>query len=482
MTMHAIHDILRQACERSPDITALRDDEGSWTYRELGAHSHGFGAWLRERDIGPGDRVLIPAFSRRTTVAAVYGCSLVGATAIPLSPSASAREVEHVVQDAAPRLVLPDHPPVSAREPSSQEPHGLWASASRPDHPALLIYTSGSTAAPKAVVCRATQILFAVRAIAERLQYTPHDVIYCRLPLSFDYGLYQSFLAAHATAELVVAPGGVDGRILTRIRELGVTVVPLVPGLAAILLRLARGRPVDSRVRLFTNTGEALVPDTIRGLRSCFPGAGIQLMYGTTECKRISIAAVDEDLERPGAVGLPLTGTRVGILGEDGRETATGEAGEIVVSGPHVMDGYWNAPEATARVFRPAGGFPSEETILHTGDHGYLDNDGRVYVIGRRDSVFKRLGVRTSSAEIEAAARDVPGVVEAAVLPPLVDRDAALFVVASLSGTEVLRQLRGLLDPHKVPGICHAVAELPRQPNGKVDRVALRSLLGEGSL
>lgn len=484
MTVHAIHDLLLQARERRPAATALRDDEGAWTYRELVAHSHGFGDWLRRQGIGPGDRVLFRAASRRDTLAALYGCSLAGATAIPLSPTATQRELEHVVRDATPGLTLRDIPSIPAREPSAADLAELATLAdpvSRAGHPALLIYTSGSTAAPKAVVCRAEQILFAVTAIAERLRYAPHDVIYCRLPLSFDYGLYQAFLAAHATAELIVAPGGVDGRVLTRIRELGATVVPLVPGLATILLRLARGRPVESDVRLFTNTGEALVPETIRELRSCFPGAGIQLMYGTTECKRISIAAVDEDLVRPGSVGPPLTGTRVGILGADGREAGAGEVGEIVVSGPHVMDGYWNAPELTAQVFaRPAGG-SSGETVLHTGDYGHLDSDGHVHVVGRRDSVFKRLGVRTSTAEIEAAARAVPGVTEAAVLPPLDGRDAALFVVASVPGTEVLRQLRSLLDPQKVPGVCRTVADLPRQSNGKLDRVALRSLLTEVS-
>ncbi|WP_405518361.1 class I adenylate-forming enzyme family protein [Streptomyces canus] len=481
MTMHAIHDLLLSARERRPDGTALRDDEGSWTYRELTAHTHGFGAWLRHRGIGPGDRVLIRAAGNRNTLAALYGCSLVGATAIPLSPTATRRELEHVVRDATPSLTLQDIPSVPAGEPSSADLDALSDPTARAAHPALLIYTSGSTAAPKAVVCRAEQILFAVTAIAERLRYAPDDVVYCRLPLSFDYGLYQTFLAAHATAELVVAPGGVDGRILTRIRELGATVVPLVPGLATILLRLARGRPVESSVRLFTNTGEALPAETIRELRACFPGAGIQLMYGTTECKRISIAPVDEDRERPGSVGPPLTGTRVGILGADGRETEAGEVGEVVVSGPHVMDGYWNAPEITAQVFRRPADGSSGETVLHTGDYGYLDTDGHVYVVGRRDSVFKRLGVRTSTAEIEAAARAVPGVTEAAVLPPLDGRDAALFVVASVPETEVLRQLRTLLDAQKVPGVCRTVGELPRQSNGKLDRVALRSLLTEVS-
>jgi acyl-coenzyme A synthetase/AMP-(fatty) acid ligase len=145
------------------------------------------------------------------------------------------------------------------------------------------------------------------------------------------------------------------------------------------------------------------------------------------------------------------------------------------------MDGYWNAPETTAQVFRRSADGRSGETLLHTGDFGYVDPDGHVYVVGRRDSVFKRLGVRTSTAEIEAAARAVPGVSETAVLPPLDGTDAALFVVSSVPETEVLRQLRTLLDPQKVPGVCRAVPELPRQSNGKVDRAALRCLLTEAT-
>jgi len=89
MATHAIHGLLLRARERAPDGTALRDDEGAWSHRELTAHSHGFGVWLQQRGINPGDRVLIRAASRRNTLAALYGCSLVGATAIPLSPTAT---------------------------------------------------------------------------------------------------------------------------------------------------------------------------------------------------------------------------------------------------------------------------------------------------------------------------------------------------------------------------------------------------------
>lgn len=468
-----LHEFLDEAEEECPDSAALRDTRGRWTYAELAACSRQYAGWLRARGVEPGHRVVVHAAHDRRTVALLYACSRIGATFVPLGTGVVGAQRTQTVEDADPVLVLADE----TAFPRSEDVDPFSEVLADPLLPAVLMYTSGSTASPKAVVLPHRQMIFATTAIAERLLYRADDVVFCRLPLSFDYGLYQIFLTALAKAELVLAGTESDAGLLAAVRLCGATVVPIVPSLGTMLLRLAARDRQPTRIRLFTNTGEELPTSVIDGLREHFPGAGVQLMYGITECKRVTIAAVDGDRVRPGSVGLPLSGTEVRVVDASGNQVPAGTIGEIVVSGPHVMAGYWRAPEVSARVFRrdPETGRP----LLHTGDFGCLDADGHLYFHGRRDGIFKQNGTRTSTVEIEAAARDLPDVVEAAVVPPNDHRDAVLCVVTTSTPSEVLRGLRRQLDPLKVPAICRIVEQLPRGLTGKIDRAALRTLVEE---
>jgi acyl-CoA synthetase (AMP-forming)/AMP-acid ligase II len=194
-------------------------------------------------------------------------------------------------------------------------------------------------------------------------------------------------------------------------------------------------------------------------------------MFGTTECKRISIMPPESDLERPASVGLPLPGTDVVILDDAGRPQPAGQTGEIVVGGPHVMPGYWRAPAITARTFRR-----DERTgrvWLHTGDYGHLDDDGYLYFEGRRDDMFKHKGARVSTLEIEAAAMDIPGIRGAVVTPPANGSDLEICVATELSPHTVLRELAARLESAKVPAVCHVVDEIPLTLNGKNERGTL---------
>jgi acyl-CoA synthetase (AMP-forming)/AMP-acid ligase II len=142
-----------------------------------------------------------------------------------------------------------------------------------------------------------------------------------------------------------------------------------------------------------------------------------------------------------------------------------------VVRGPNVMAGYWRRPELTAQRFPRADGlFPQ----LNTGDYGWLDDEGYLYFVGRRDDLYKERGFRVSATEVAAAANRVDGVEAAAVLPPGDGReDATLIVVSRLASHEVLSRLRTELEEFKVPRWCHVVQSIPLTSNGKVDRASL---------
>ena len=482
-----VHGLLDEAVAETPDAAAVRDAAGVWTYRELDEYSQAFARWLAGRDVRPGERLVVQLPTRRPQTAMLYGASRRGAVFVPINPAMKPFHMKSVIRSAEPRLlIVADSEAADLRELTDVPVYGfeeVWrevdalrepgaraepVAAANPQDVAVLVYTSGSTAEPKGVIEPHAQITFAARAIQQVLGYRPDDVVFCRFPLSWDYGLYKVLLACLGRSEIVLAGEESDLALLRRMREVGATIVPVVPSLATMLTTLAaREDPGAGRapVRLITNTGAALPASTTEALRQAFPGVHVVRQFGQTECKRITIMPPDEVDERPDSVGLPLPGTRVLILDESGRELPPGETGEIVAAGPHVMPGYWRAPELSARAFRrdPATGEPR----LHTGDYGRLDADGYLYFEGRRDDMFKRKGIRMSTLEIEAAAMDVPGVRAAGAIPPDGARDLAICVETDLPAHTVLRELARRLEPAKVPAICHVVAEFPLTAHGK---------------
>ncbi|MFI6183799.1 AMP-binding protein [Nonomuraea sp. NPDC051191] len=488
-----VHHLLDDAEAANPDGIAVRDAKGRWSYRQVAELSHAVAAWLADAGVEPGDRIIVRLPNVREVVPLLYGASRRGAVFVPLNPGMKAYHLRSVLEDSAPKLVIGDGEAMRAiTDLPVYEIDDLWqkvrtladqgrsaeSAQVRAQDVAVLMYTSGSTAAPKAVVCPHAQVTFAASAINAMLGYGPDDVVFCRSPMSFDYGLYQIFLSALGNAELVLAGDGPDLTVLRRIQECGATVVPVVPSLGSMLATLGRRAPgAASAVRMVTSTGAALPAATIDGLRECFPGTRVVRMYGVTECKRVTIMEPELDRERPDSVGRALPGTRVLILGEDGTPCPPGTTGEIVVIGPNVMAGYWRAPTLTARTYRPDG---SGGTRLHTGDYGHLDEDGYLYFEGRRDDTFKRRGTRMSTTEIEAAALDIPGVRAAAALPPHGRHDLALLVEGDLEPHIVLRELVERLESAKVPALCRVLPALPLTLNGKNERTKLARLLEEG--
>ncbi|MFJ9062039.1 AMP-binding protein [Streptomyces sp. NPDC102409] len=489
-----VHDLLDEATAEHPDAPAVADGTGRWTYQELTAWSHAVDAWLQAQGVGHGDRVLVQLASTRELVALLYGTARRGAVLVPVNTGMKDFHLEAVVGNAEPSLVIVADPAVS-RISALADPvpvlglEEVWQAVTdlrdkeargdgapvHSDDLAVLVYTSGSTAAPKAVVCPHGRMVFATEAINLELGYRPDDVVFCRFPISWDYGLYKVLLTAAGRSELVLADGESDLVLLRRIRETGATVVPVVPSLATMICALAAREPrQDSTVRMFTNTGAALPKATADGLRAAFPGSEVVIQFGQTECKRVSVLPPDQQDARPESVGRPLPGTRAFAVDVEGNRLPPRQTGEIVVEGPHVMPGYWRAPEQTARAFRPA---PDGGLRLHTGDFGHVDEDGFLYYEGRRDDMFKHKGVRMSTTEIEAAAADVPGVRAAAVLPPAPGRDLAVFAEGDIDPHVLLRELSLRLEPAKVPGVSRVVGELPLTAHGKHDRKQLVSLL-----
>lgn len=497
-TTDLVHGLLDRAAERRPTATAVRDESGGWTYAQLQEASRRAGSWLRQRGLARGDRVLVSLPNCRQLVALLFGALRVGVVVVPVGAQARPYQLAAVIGDAAPQLLVIDRldrlAEIADAMPAQRvadlgelaaeaSPTGrpdetrVGQDEATPDDIALLIYTSGSTDGPKGVVCRHQQVAFAVAAIAARLGYRSDDVVCARLPFSFDYSLYQAFLCAEAGAELVLVAGTDELSAFRLLRASGATVLPVVPPIAQSLLRLAARDATGFRLRLITNTGAELTRRVADALRATFPGARVVSMYGMTESKRITIADPDEDLRKPGTVGRPLPGTQVAVVGDDGEPLPVGQIGEIVVRGPHVMDGYWRDPQASAERFRPDP--TTGEPCLFTGDYGKLAADGGLTLFGRRDSIFKRRGVRVSLNEIEAAALDIVEVEEAAAVLVGPERQCVLWVCGSLTPEQVRKGISERLGPAHIPDQCRQTQSLPRTPNGKIDRQQLIASAGK---
>jgi acyl-CoA synthetase (AMP-forming)/AMP-acid ligase II len=347
---------------------------------------------------------------------------------------------------------------------------------------AALIYTSGSTGEPKGVMSSHQNMVSAARSIIQYLENTPDDIIISVLPLSFDYGLYQLIMAFMFGGTVVLEQSFLyPAKILERIERERATGFPLVPTIAAFLVKMKNLNQYDmSSLRYLTNTAAALPIEHIRKLRSMLPHARLFSMYGLTECKRVSYLPPEELDRRPSSVGKAIPNSEVFILNEAGEEVSAGEAGELVIRGSHVMCGYWNSPELTAATFRQ-GRFPGER-LLYSGDFFKKDEEGFLYFIGRKDDMIKTKGERVSPREVENVLCEMKGVLEAAVfgVPDHILGQAVTACVVWCDGTrpaqrEILKFCSDRLQPFMIPKRVMFVDCLPKSSNGKIDKKILKS-------
>jgi amino acid adenylation domain-containing protein len=492
-----VHQLLDETAARLPDKTALITDEGVVSYEALAETTRRLATWFTEAGIRRGDRIALMLPNGIPIVTALIAASRIGAIFFIINPGIKTYHLRHILEDAEPTLII------TTQDRSAQEPLESYAQVltleagwddalqSEPwtgpfpgisSDPVCLIYTSGSTGKPKAVVSSQRNVVFAARAIQQCLNMQESDVVGNFLPMSFDVGLYQVFLSFQIGATLALGRDvHVGPTLLKKLSQWKVTGLPAVPSLVLNLLRLGRRMPDQlPRLRYVTNTGAHLPRSYISDLRTMLPDCTVFVMFGLTECKRVSILPPADYERKSESVGKPLPDTECLIVDADGKLLPPGEIGELVVRGPHVMLGYWRAPELTAKRYRRWGA--GTETALFTGDACRMDEEGYLYFHGRSDDIYKQGGYRVSAVEVEAAACDIPGVRQAAVIPPYEDKGSVLFVTSDLSIEIVFQALRDRLEDYKLPTQIVVLDELPLTPNGKSDKKQLRTYMAEVSI
>jgi len=410
-----------------------------------------------------------------------------GTVFVVLSYSTKAERLSHILSDCQPRIVITDEKAAGRVNDGGRTGSDVIVVgdyASEECDPAIsvhcfasdlacIIYTSGSTARPKGVMCEHGSMEFVARAVMSYLENTEDDVILSALPLSFSYGLYQALTTFMLGATLVLeARFAYPVSLLQRIQEERVTGLPAVPTMLVSLLQLDFAGFDLTSLRYITNAAAALPVEHVRQLRAVLPNVRLYSMYGQTETKRSLYLPPDQIDRRPDSVGIAIPGTEVWIEDENGARPGPGEVGELVVRGRHVMRGYWRDPEATAERFS-AGRYDGER-VFRSGDLFRMDREGYLYFIGRKDDMIKTRGEKVAPKEVEMLLHAIPGVREAAVLgvPDAVMGEAVkAFIVADQSRvttSRVLAHCRAHLEEFMVPKYVEFRDQLPRTESGKV--------------
>lgn len=512
-----LHEILSQSAMRRSDHTAVVVEGKRYTYAELIQSALRLASALQQRGLNRGDRVAIYMDNTWSCVISVFGVLMAGGVFFVINPQTKSEKLEFILKDSDACILLTDGHlatvflPILANvttlkavissgvlpadqadySPQIEEFTEVLRAHTLDPGPApvipldlaALIYTSGSTGNPKGVMQTHQAMLFTVGSLIEYLRLSEEHRILNVLPMAFDYGIYQLFMAVALGATLVLERSFTyPAQILNRVEEQAVTVFPGVPTIFSMLLSAHARKPLCYQsVQRVTNTAAAL-PSSFHGkLREIFPNALIYKMYGLTECKRVSYLEPELLDTKPDSVGRAIPGTEIYLLSPDGLPVKSNENGILYVRGPHVMAGYWNRREQSEHMLK-SGRLPGER-VLCTHDWFKMDDEGYLYFVGRSDDIIKTRGEKVSPVEVENVLHGIDGILEAAVVgvpDPLLGQAIRAYVVLDdgkeLTDREIMKQCLVHLENFMVPKDVVILKELPKTATGKISKKGLGEL------
>jgi malonyl-CoA/methylmalonyl-CoA synthetase len=474
--------VLIPALGQPTDRLALRFPEGELTYAQL----RDAAAAVAARVAGA-QRVGVWALPAPETCVAVVGALLAGVAAVPINPKAGERELGHILGDSDPAAILSapgaQLPAAAEQRPRIDVDLGARGDGALPaeppdETPALVVYTSGTTGAPKGAVLPRRAIASNLDALAQAWEWTAADTVAHGLPLFHVHGLVIGVLGPLRRGGAAHHLGRFSSEALAAALETGATMVFGVPTMYHRLASDAQERPELARAlgkaRLLVS-GSAALPAVEHERIERLSSQRIVERYGMSETLMNTAIRADGD-RRPGYVGPPLDGIEIRLLGDDGApiDAADDETiGEIAVRGPNLMLEYLNRADATAEAI--------VDGWFRTGDLATRAPDGYIRIVGRRATdLIKSGGYKIGAGEIEGALLEHPDVSEAAVTgepdPDLGERIVAWIVTrpgAAPSDDELANHVARLLTPHKRPRVVHLLEALPRNEMGKVQKARL---------
>ncbi|QDO87432.1 AMP-binding protein [Ornithinimicrobium ciconiae] len=475
---------------------AVIDRTGQHTYAELRAATQVLTQHLANWSLPAGSRVGLLSRNSLFWVASYLAILRAGHVAVPFATVLTAEDVDHkaafvgceaflfdtgLARTFGPLMETATHVADESAMVAPVVPNGageLGAVAVDPDDDAVLMFTSGTTSAPRAVRVSHRNIRANTDSIVSYLNLTPDDRMLVVLPLSYCYGA--SLLHTHLSVGASVAicdTFAFPETVIEQIQRDRCTGIAGVPSTYQLLLRAStfESTPLPT-LQIMQQAGGRLPQPQMDRVAAAQPQAQLFVQYGATEATaRLSYLPPDLLHERRGSIGRGIPGVELTVVDPDGRPVPPGVVGEVFARGDNITQGYWNDPAGSAAKFVDGG--------LRTGDLARADDDGYLTIVDRQADFIKSWGIRVSSHEIEDAVVALPGVASAAAVGRP-DEDAGesivLFYAAApdsdVTQEEVLTHCRATLAKHLVPHEVRRLPDLPLNQNGKVLKSELKVL------
>jgi acyl-CoA synthetase (AMP-forming)/AMP-acid ligase II/acyl carrier protein len=501
-----LYELINRRATEAPDAIALgAPGRQSLTYRQLVEHIRQTGSTLHSEGINRNDRVTIVLPNGPEMAAAFLGVVNV-ATCAPLNPTYSAEEFEFYFGDLSARALITQagmetkavhvakklNIPIIELLVDGGAPAGAFslpqagaskfdpASLAQSNDTALVLHTSGTTSRPKIVPLTQANLCASAKHISSWLSITPDDRCLNVMPLFHVHGLMASLLASlTAGASVTCTPGFLAPHFFEWIDECHPTWYTAVPTMHQAILSHARenANVIRSRPLRFIRSCSAPLPPTMMAdLEAAFDVPVVEA-YGMTEAShQIACNPLPPQKRKPGSVGL-ATGTDVAILNDGGDLLPAGVVGEIAIQGENVTESYENNPEANLEAFI--------DGWFRTGDQGYMDEDGYIFITGRTKEIINRGGEKISPREIDEVLLNHPAVAQVVTFtvpdPHLGETVGAAVVLhkdASVSERELREFAAERLAYFKIPSQLLFVDNIPKGPTGKLQRTGLAQKLG----
>ena len=504
-----VAQILAGAAVTAPHRTALRFGELALSVETLEDLTKQAAQLFVREGVGPGHRVAMVMPNTPHFPVVYYGALRTGATIVPLSPLLTAGELEYILRDCTPTVLVAwsgfhdaaakaaeacgvrvtySAGPAGGPETGLPDLFESAAATATGDHAiawtdasdlAVIIYTSGTTGSPKGAALTHDNLLWNMRLVSEKVGLLPGDVALAALPFFHSYGQTCLLNAGlHAGVELVLQPRFDAAAALDLIERHRITLFMGVPSMHAAALAEQRSRPRDlSSLRWLASGGSGLAAGLRQELERELQ-VPVYEGYGLSETSPIThICGPGSD--RPGKVGRPLWGIEQRVVSDDGTLLGVGAVGELHVRGHAVMPGYYGRPDATAAVIDADGWFA-------TGDMATIDEDGFVQIVDRKKDLIIRNGHNVYPSDIETVLSAHPAVQLSAVIGVPDDRvgeEVAAIVMlkpgAEVTTDEISAFVKERIAGDKYPRIVRIVGDLPLGPTGKVLKRAIDlSVLG----
>lgn len=500
--------------KKVPNKDAIIHGKRTVNYEQLWKQSCSIANYLIKNKLKTGDRVAILLENSPEYAAVYYGILLAGGAVVGLNSDAKSRDIANWIIHSESIFIfansrhrelekikelIPCDVVTIIEIGDINDDSGLWRNIkpnmgvdfSMPDvlshkfdasrQLASIIYTSGTTGRPKGVMLSHFNLYSNMKSILSYLKLTESDSIVNILPFYYSYGnsILHTHLAVGGT--LILANSMLyPQQILSLMEEKRVSGFSGVPSTYNILLSRTRINSFDlSPLRYMTQAGGAMAPSSIERVMQVLPKVKFYVMYGQTEASaRLSYLPPESLIDKNGSIGIPIYGVSLAVKDENKSIAKPGETGEIYAYGDNIMLGYWKDPEQTLSVLH--------EGWLKTGDLGYKDEDGYLYLVGRSSDMIKSGAHRISPKDIEEVILELDEVEEVAVIavPDEILGQAIKAVIVMCPGCvpdkkDIMKHCKANLAIYKMPKQIEFADELPKTASGKVRRFMLEESLGD---